>query len=1052
MSEFFIRRPIFAIVISILTVILGVLVLQGIPVSQYPEITPPMVQVTAAYPGANAVNVEQAVTTPIEQQVNGVENMLYMRSVNSGDGTANIQVSFDVGTDLDKANMLTQNKVSQANPFLPPEVLNMGVTVKKSLTFPLMLVSLYSPGKTYDMDFLVNYAYINAVDELKRTPGVGDVSILGGTQYGMRIWLRPDRLAAYGLTVQEVMAAVKAQNAIQPGGTIGGEPSLPGTQQTYSAQLQSRLISEEQFGEIIISSNDQGAIVRLKDVARIELGAENYLSSSRINGNPAAIIAVYQIPGSNGLEVAESVREKMNQLASGFPEDMDVTYPLDTTLAVEAGIDEILHTLLEAVLLVILVVFLFLQNWRATLIPLLTVPVSLIGTFIFFPLLGFSVNVLSLLGMVLAIGLVVDDAIVVVEAVMHHLERGLSPKEATRKAMKEVGGPVVAIAVILAAVFIPVALTGGITGRLYQQFAITIAISVLLSAFNALTLSPALSSLLLKPSKPSTGLMSRFFGAFNRFFDRLTERYGRTAGYFARKIVVMLILLGGIVFSTYDLMKKVPAGFVPEEDQGYFMCAIQLPDAASLARTDLVSAKVEKILSEIPEVESYSVVNGFNILTTSYSTNAATVFVSLKPWEEREKTALMVTQMTNMRFMRDITEATAVAVGPPPIPGLGSSGGFTMEIQDRGGNTPQYLAEQTKRFVDAAKERPEIGAIFSLYRANVPQKRIQVDHEKAEKLGVKIADVNSTIGVMFGGAFINNLNQFGRQYKTYVMADADFRMRPEDINSFFVRDNEGGMVSIGSMVSVTDTSGPQFTNHFNIFRTAELSGGPAPGYTSAEALDALEEVAKATLPADMSYEWSNISYQERSSAGKSGTVFLMALVFVFLILAAQYESWSLPFSVLLGTPWAVMGALFGLYLARLFSESYVNNVFAQIGLVMLIGLNAKNAILIVEFAKMKSEEGVDAFKAAIEGAKLRLRPILMTSLAFILGVVPLLTATGAGAESRKVMGMTVFSGMIVATLIGLLLIPAMYVMISRFGGKTVKEKSETNHEEGTSTH
>lgn len=1052
MSEFFIRRPIFAIVISILTVILGVLVLQGIPVSQYPEITPPMVQVTAAYPGANAVNVEQAVTTPIEQQVNGVENMLYMRSVNSGDGTANIQVSFDVGTDLDKANMLTQNKVSQANPFLPPEVLNMGVTVKKSLTFPLMLVSLYSPGKTYDKDFLVNYAYINAVDELKRTPGVGDVSILGGTQYGMRIWLRPDRLAAYGLTVQEVMAAVKAQNAIQPGGTIGGEPSLPGTQQTYSAQLQSRLISEEQFGEIIISSNDQGAIVRLKDVARIELGSENYLSSSRINGNPAAIIAVYQIPGSNGLEVAESVREKMNQLASGFPEDMDVTYPLDTTLAVEAGIDEILHTLLEAVLLVILVVFLFLQNWRATLIPLLTVPVSLIGTFIFFPLLGFSVNVLSLLGMVLAIGLVVDDAIVVVEAVMHHLERGLSPKEATRKAMKEVGGPVVAIAVILAAVFIPVALTGGITGRLYQQFAITIAISVLLSAFNALTLSPALSSLLLKPSKPSTGLMSRFFGAFNRFFDRLTERYGRTAGYFARKIVVMLILLGGIVFSTYDLMKKVPAGFVPEEDQGYFMCAIQLPDAASLARTDLVSAKVEKILSEIPEVESYSVVNGFNILTTSYSTNAATVFVSLKPWEEREKTALMVTQMTNMRFMRDITEATVVAVGPPPIPGLGSSGGFTMEIQDRGGNTPQYLAEQTKRFVDAAKERPEIGAIFSLYRANVPQKRIQVDHEKAEKLGVKIADVNSTIGVMFGGAFINNLNQFGRQYKTYVMADADFRMRPEDINSFFVRDNEGGMVSIGSLVSVTDTSGPQFTNHFNIFRTAELSGGPAPGYTSAEALDALEEVAKATLPADMSYEWSNISYQERSSAGKSGTVFLMALVFVFLILAAQYESWSLPFSVLLGTPWAVMGALLGLYLARLFSESYVNNVFAQIGLVMLIGLNAKNAILIVEFAKMKSEEGVDAFKAAIEGAKLRLRPILMTSLAFILGVVPLLTATGAGAESRKVMGMTVFSGMIVATLIGLLLIPAMYVMISRFGGKTVKEKSETNHEEGTSTH
>ncbi|MFM8433610.1 MAG: efflux RND transporter permease subunit [Bacteroidota bacterium] len=1049
MSEFFIRRPIFAIVISILMVVLGLIVLMGIPVSQYPDITPPMVQVYAAYSGANAVNVEQAVSTPIEQQVNGVEDMLYMRSINASDGSANIQVSFNVGTDLDKANMLTQNKVSQANPFLPPEVLNSGIIVKKSLTFPLMLVSLYSPGNTYDKDFLINYAFINAVDELKRTEGVGDVSILGGTQYGMRIWLKPERLASYDMTVQEVMSAVKSQNAIQPGGSFGGEPSTLGTQFTYSAQLQSRLVTEEQFGEIIIKSDQRGAIVRLKDVARIELGSENYMSESRLNGNPAATIAVYQIPGSNGLTVAESVRKKMDKLKESFPTDMGIAYPLDTTLAVEAGIEEILHTLFEAVLLVILVVFIFLQNWRATLIPLLTVPVSLIGTFIFFPLMGFSVNVLSLLGMVLAIGLVVDDAIVVVEAVMHHMQHGLSPKEATRKAMKEVGGPVVAIAIILAAVFIPVALTGGITGRLYQQFAITIAISVLLSAFNALTLSPALASIILKPSKPGNGLLSRFFGAFNRFFDRLTERYGKITGFFARKLVVMLLLLGGIIFLAAGLMKSVPGGFVPEEDQGYLICAIQLPDASSLQRTDQISRKVESLLKNVKPVKSYTVVNGNNILTSAISSNTATVFIELKPWDERQRTALEIADNLNKLFVKEITEATVIAVGPPPIPGLGSSGGFTMELQDRGGNTPQYLAEQTQRFVTAASQRPEISKIYSLYRANVPQKSIQVDKEKVQKLGVNLAEVNSTIGVLLGGTFVNNLNQFGRQYKTFLMADSEYRMRPEDLSLFFVRDKSGNMVPVGTFVTVTDTSGPQFTNHFNIYRAAEISGTPAPGYSSGQALDALEEVAAQTLPADMSYQWSNISYQEKASAGKSGTVFVMALLFVFLILAAQYESWSLPFSVLLGTPWAVMGAFLGLYICRFFSEAYVNNVFAQIGLVMLIGLNAKNAILIVEFAKMKSEEGIDALTAALDAAKLRLRPILMTSLAFILGVIPLITATGAGSQSRKVMGMAVFSGMIVATIIGLLLIPAMYVLINKISGRKSSKSDVINPTEGT---
>jgi HAE1 family hydrophobic/amphiphilic exporter-1 len=1039
MSEFFIRRPIAAIVISILMVVLGLLVLKGIPVSQYPPITPPMVQITALYSGANAVNVEQAVTTPIEQQVNGVEDMLYMRSVNSADGTANIQVSFEVGTDMDKANMLTQNKATQANPFLPAEVLNLGVTVKKSLTFPLLLVSFYSPNGAYDKDFLTNYAYINAIDELKRTPGVGDVTILGGTQYGMRIWVQPDKLASFGLTVQEVMNAVKDQNAIRPGGTFGQEPALPGNENTYSAQLQTRLVNEEQFENIIIKSNENGALVRLKDVARVELGNENYTSGSRLNGKASATVAIYQIPGSNGLEVAEAIRTKIATLQQSFPPDLDVAFPLDTTLAVEAGIDEILHTLLEAVLLVILVVFLFLQDWRATLIPLLTVPVSLIGTFMVFPLLGFSVNVLSLLGMVLAIGLVVDDAIVVVEAVMHHLKHGLSPKEATRKAMKEVGGPVVAIAVILAAVFIPVALTGGITGRLYQQFAITIAISVLFSAFNALTLSPALASLILRPTKPGTGLMARFFGAFNRFFDRLTERYGRVTALFARKLFVTVILLIGIVVLAGGLGSAVPAGFVPEEDEGYFICAIQLPDAASLQRTNEVSERVEQILDSIPEVDSYTVVNGYNMLTTSVSSNTATVFVSLKPWEERERTARRLIAYTGRIFMRDITDATVVAVGPPPIPGLGSSGGFTMELQDRGGNSPGYLAEQTQKFVAEASKRPEIGKVYSLYRANVPQKIITVDKEKAQKLKVSLNDVNTTVSAMMGGAFINNFNQFGRQYKTYVMADAQYRMKPEDLNQYYVRDNSGAMVPLGTLVSVRDTFGPQFTNHFNMYRAAEISGVPALGFSSGEALTALEETAEAVLPADMGFEWSNISYQEKASAGQGAAVFGMALLFVFLILAAQYESWTLPFSVLLGTPWAVMGAFLGLWIARQFSESYVNNVFAQIGLVMLIGLNAKNAILIVEFAKMKRDEGMDAFQAAIEGAKLRLRPILMTSLAFILGVVPLITAVGAGSESRKVMGMAVFSGMIVATIVGLLLIPAFFVLIDKISPIKKKE-------------
>lgn len=1039
MSEFFIRRPIVAMVISILTVILGLLVLSGIPISQYPEITPPMVKITGLYNGANAVNMEQTVAVPLEQQVNGVEEMLYMRSINAGDGSTTLEVSFEVGTNLDNANMLTQNRVSQASPFLPNEVKELGVTTKKSLTFPLMLVSLSSPGNSYDSKFLNNYAFINVVDHLKRIQGIGDVVVFGGSEYSMRVWLNPDKLARYNLTVPDVMNAIKEQNAIKSGGSFGGEPSAPGTQNTYSAILQSRLLNEEQFGDILLKTSPNGAEVFLKDVARIDLGTENYNQNSRLNGASASTIAIFQIPGSNALEVAENVRKKMGELKDRFPNDVELSYALDTTAAVSEGINEIMHTLFEAIILVIIVVFLFLQDWRATLIPLLTVPVSLIGTFILFPLFGFSINVLSLLGLVLAIGLVVDDAIVVVEAVMHHIEHGLSPKEATSKAMKEVAGPVIAIALILSAVFVPVALTGGITGRLYQQFAITIAISVCLSAFNALTLSPALSAILLKPKDPNAkkNILTKFFDAFNRMFERFTNSYGNVAGFFARKTVVTLLILGGIVGATVLLGKKIPAGFVPEEDQGYFIVAVNLPDAASLQRTDSVTHKLERILKDIPEIDLYTCVNGNNLLNNTVAPNAATFFITLKPWEEREKTALNIVAEVNAKCMKAITEATVIAVGPPPIQGLGNAGGFTLMLQDVAGNSPQYLAEQSQRFIAEASKRPEIEKIYTLYRANVPQKSIEIDKDKVQKLGLNLNEVNQTVSTLLGSTFINNFNLFGRQYKTYLMADQQYRMRSEDMSMFFMRDKDGRMVPLNTIATVKDTSGPQYVNHFNIYRSAEISGTPAQGYSSADALAALEEVAKETLPADMSYQWSNISYQEKAAAGKGAVVFGMALLFVFLILAAQYESWSLPFSVLLGTPWAVMGAFVGLFVGGLWSLSYVNNVFAQIGLVMLIGLNAKNAILIVEFAKMKHEEGEELMASAINGAKLRFRPILMTSFAFILGVIPLLTASGAGAEGRKVMGLAVFSGMTIATFIGVLLIPSFYVMITK---ATTKKK------------
>jgi HAE1 family hydrophobic/amphiphilic exporter-1 len=1037
MARFFVNRPIVAIVISIVTVLLGVVAMQGLPIAQYPEIVPPMVQVTTTFVGASATDVEASVATPLEQQINGVENMIYMKSTNANDGTLTLKVSFEVGSNLDMDNVLTQNRVSQAQPQMPQAVKNYGVSVKKALAFPLLVISIKSPNGTYSNSFLSNYATLNINDFIARIQGVGQINLFGGSDYAMRVWLRPDVIGRLGLTIPEIANAISQQNQLTPAGQIGGPPAAPGTEFTYTVRTQGRLLNEEEFGNILVRTTTQGE-VRLKDVARIELGTMLYNAIGRHDGQPSAVLAVFQIPGTNALDVANRVKAQMDELKLRFPRDMDYVISLDTTLPVEEGINEIVHTLLEAVALVIVVVFVFLQNWRATLIPLMTVPVSLVGAFIFFPMLGFSINVLSLLGLVLAIGIVVDDAIVVVEAVMHHIEHGMEPKEATIKAMEEVSGPVVAIGLILAAVFVPVGFMGGISGMLYQQFAITIALSVLLSVVNALTLSPALAGLLLKPIDPNKrSLLTPFYNGFNRVFGWVTDRYVGFAGVLVRKMFRGLAFMGVLAYVIVMLGQRIPGGFVPEEDQGYLLVNTLLPDAASLERTDAVMRKVEKILEEHDAIEGFNTISGFSLVTGAYSSNMGFFFVQLKPWEERHSPELVsfgVINALNREFARQIPEAGVVAFGPPAIPGLGTGSGFTMQLQDRSGGSPEYLAEQAQRFIEAARMRPEIGRIGSLYRASVPQIYADIDRSKVLRAGVPLSDVNTTLGALLGSSYINDFNRFGRVYKVYMQAEPEFRTDPKQIGLFYVKNQQGGMVPLDTLVTTRPTQGPEFTNRFNLFRSAELTGVPAEGYSSTQALDALEAVAREVLPPDMSFDWADMSFQERRAPGVA-LVFSLAILLVFLILAAQYESWGLPFSVLLGTPFAVFGAYLGLYLARMFmGPSYVNNVFAQIGLIMLIGLAAKNAILIVEFAKMEHDKGMPVVDAALLAAKLRFRPILMTAFAFILGVVPLLTAAGAGAEARKVMGMAVFAGMLVATILGVCLIPMLYVLVMKVTG------------------
>lgn len=1038
-GNFFVHRPIVAMVIAIVIVIVGLVMLSGLPIEQYPNLTPPVVQVRATYTGANAITVEQSVATPLEQQINGVDNMIYMKSTNANDGSMTIDISFDVGTDPDMNTVLAQNRVSAASAKLPSEVTKFGVTTQKSLPNILMIITLTSDGR-YNQDFLGNYALINIKDQLSRVAGIGRVDVLGASDYSMRIWVKPDRLAQMGITVSEIQNAINQQNIVVPGGKFGAEPAPPGTEFTYTVRLPERFSSPEAFGEIVIRTTPEGSQVKLKDVATIDLGVETYNAYTRLNSETCAAIALYQSPGSNAVELSKNVIAQMEILSKSFPDSVEYTVSLDATKPIIAGIDDIVVTLLIAVFLVIFVVFVFIQDWRATLIPTIAIPVSLIGAFIFFPLLGFTVNVLSLLGLVLAIGIVVDDAIVVVEAVQVNIEKGMSSKEATLEAMRKVSAPIVATTLVLIAVFIPVAGMAGITGRLYQQFAITIVVSVIVSSINALSLSPALSSLLLKEPTQYKGLLGKFFGVFNKYMGKTTDAYMSFTGIVARKMKRSLIFIVIISAAAGLFIKLVPGGFIPEEDMGYLFVNIQLPDASSLQRSDEISKQVEEILKSIPEVEYVTTATGFSMLSGSMSSNNSFMFVTLKPWDERSLTAKEVIKKINPILYTKVLGAQVFAFGPPALPGLGNGSGYSIMIQDKGGNTPDYLAKNATKFVVEANKRPEIGNAFTTFQANVPQRYMDVDKEKALKLGVDLSQLYQTIGAFMGGSYVNDFTRFGRLYKTYIQAEPQYRVNKEQISNFFLENNKGEMVPLSTLVTVRDISGPDYTNRFNLFRSVEVTGSPANGFTSAQAMTALEEVASEVLPDDMGYAWNAMSYQEEKASGSLGIILTFSLVFVFLILSAQYESWTLPISILMGTPFAIFGALFALWMSRFFSPTFENNIFAQISFVMLVGMAAKNAILIVEFASDEFKTGKSLFDSAINAAKARFRPILMTAFSFIFGVFPLVIATGSGAEARKVMGMALLGGMSLATFLGVFMYPMLYVFIGKIAGYEKKRE------------
>jgi len=1035
MARFFINRPIVSLVISILMVIVGVVAVVQLPIAQYPSIAPPEMLLTATYPGADALTLEQSVATPIEQQMSGVDNMLYMYSTSqTAGGQMQLRVDFDITTDPSYDQVLTNLRYTQAQSQLPQDVINQGVTTTKSVTSPLGIFVLYSPKGSYDPLFLSNYAYVNLNDPLTRVPGVGQVQIFGAGKYAIRLWVNPDTLGKLDITVSEIARALQAQNTVNPAGQIGGEPAPKGQEFTYAVRAQGRLASVPEFENVVVRAKPDGSIVRVKDVARVELGAQTYTTQGRLNGRPGVLILIYQLPGSNAIQTMKAATRLMEEAKARFPQDLEYVTALDTTLAVSEGIREIVKTLFEAIVLVVIVVFIFLQGFRATLIPLLAVPVSLVGTFMVFPLLGFSINTLSLFGLVLAIGLVVDDAIVVVEAVEHHIENGMSPRDAAFKAMEEVSGPVVGVALVLSAVFIPTAFIPGITGRMYQQFAVTIAVSVIISAFNALTLSPALSALLLRPKREMRGPLGVFFRGFNRWLARGTDGYVSSCGHLIRKSALSMLLLVIVTGVAGVIGSRIPGGFVPEEDQGYLYLNVQLPLAASLQRTAAVNDKIDAILKETPGVKYATGVAGFSLLSFAFTTYNSFYFVTLEDWKARDKhglTADVVMRDLNRR-LAGVAEAQAFAFSPPVIPGIGTSGGVTFMLEDRAGKDPAFLAQNTEKFLGAARQRPEFALLFTTLLPSVPQLFADVDRDKVLKQGIDLASVYQTLQAFMGSAFVNYFNQFGRVWQVYVQAEGDFRTRPDTVAQFYVRNANNQPVPLSSLVTMKPVYGPEFSVRFNEYRAAQINGVLAPRVTTRQGMKALQEVFAQTMPPDMGFDYSGMSFQERIAAEgvPPSAVFGVSLLVVFLLLAALYESWTLPFGVLLSTPIAVLGAVAALWLAR--SEL---DVFSQIGLIMVIGLSAKNAILIVEFAKQEHERGASLVDAALSGARVRLRPILMTAFAFILGVLPLVMSTGAGANSRVILGTTVIGGMVAATAIAIFIIPVTFYVAERFKGR-----------------